>query len=177
MRSLLIVLLLPPLVFVAAIAAYQLGWFSGGQKNHGVLLSEPRQLSAEQLQLLSSAEPEPEKWRLLMVRSRCAAACMEDLSQLRTVHDLIGGPSLRVERWLLVADSQSLAISELQEQQPYLRVFAMDAAIKSQLLAGAEQALYIVDPLGNLVLSYSREQLGEPLLKDLRHLIKMSRIG
>ena len=177
MRSLLIVLLLPLLVFAAAIVAYQLGWFSGAQKNNGVLLSGAQQLSAEQLRLLVSAEPETEKWRLLMVRTRCDAVCMEDLTQLRTVHDLIGGPSLRVERWLVLADSQGLDLSILQEQQPYLRVFAMDATIKSQLLAGAEQALYIVDPLGNVVLSYSREQLGKPLLDDLRHLIKMSRIG
>ena len=177
MRSLLIVLTLPLLVFAAAIVAYQFGWFSGGQKNNGVLLADPQQLSPEQLQLLGSVEPESEKWRLLMVRARCDAACSEDLAQLRTVHDLVGGTSLRVERWLVVADSSTLDVAELQEQQPYLRIFSMDAAIQSQLLANAEQALYIVDPLGNVILSYSREQLGKPLLQDLKHLIKMSRIG
>ena len=177
MRSFLILLILPLLVFTAAILAYQFAWFSGGQKNNGLLLSEPQQISPKQLQLLGNIEPEIEKWRLMLVRARCDADCNEDLAQLRTVHDLVGGTSLRVERWLIVANSKTLNVAELQKEQPYLRIFAMDADIKDLLLASSEQALYIVDPLGNIILSYSREQLGKPLLDDLRHLIKMSRIG
>ena len=37
--------------------------------------------------------------------------------------------------------------------------------------------VYIVDPLGNVVLRYSHEQVGKPLLDDLKHLLKVSQIG
>ena len=39
------------------------------------------------------------------------------------------------------------------------------------------RGVYIVDPLGNVVLRYSHEQVGKPLLDDLKHLLKVSQIG
>jgi cytochrome oxidase Cu insertion factor (SCO1/SenC/PrrC family) len=36
---------------------------------------------------------------------------------------------------------------------------------------------YIIDPLGNLMMSYSRAAPPQGLLEDLRKLLKLSRIG
>jgi cytochrome oxidase Cu insertion factor (SCO1/SenC/PrrC family) len=48
-------------------------------------------------------------------------------------------------------------------------------------LAGDLQLLkagaYVVDPLGNLVLWYSYDDVGKPLLNDLKRLLKVSQIG
>jgi hypothetical protein len=37
--------------------------------------------------------------------------------------------------------------------------------------------VYVVDPLGQLVMAYDVETVGKPLLLDLKHLLKVSSIG
>jgi hypothetical protein len=37
--------------------------------------------------------------------------------------------------------------------------------------------VYVVDPLGQLVMAYDVETIGKPLLLDLKHLLKVSSIG
>ena len=44
-------------------------------------------------------------------------------------------------------------------------------------IAGLEPGLYIVDPLGNLVLRYPLGAAGNSVLDDLKRLLKVSQIG
>ncbi len=44
-------------------------------------------------------------------------------------------------------------------------------------LGGLKAGAYIVDPLGNLVLWYPYDNVGKPLLEDLKRLLKVSQIG
>jgi len=37
--------------------------------------------------------------------------------------------------------------------------------------------IYLIDPNGNLMMRYTPDQLPKPLFKDLKHLLKVSRIG
>ena len=37
--------------------------------------------------------------------------------------------------------------------------------------------IYIVDPLGNLVFHYPLQDMGKPVLQDLKRLLKVSQIG
>ena len=46
----------------------------------------------------------------------------------------------------------------------------------SSLLEG-ESSILLIDPLGNVILKYSEELQGKKLLKDLKKLLKLSRIG
>ena len=43
--------------------------------------------------------------------------------------------------------------------------------------AGREQLLFIVDPLGNLIMSYDARQNPHGLLADLEKLLRLSHIG
>ncbi|MNJ75056.1 hypothetical protein D3C77_720880 [compost metagenome] len=51
----------------------------------------------------------------------------------------------------------------------------LDATRYGRFSPGAR--LWIVDPLGNLVLSYPQGVAGKAVLDDLRHLLKLSRLG
>jgi hypothetical protein len=50
-----------------------------------------------------------------------------------------------------------------------------------QHLTGAltelEEGIYLVDPIGNLVLFYPLTDAGQPVLDDLKKLLKLSQIG
>ena len=37
--------------------------------------------------------------------------------------------------------------------------------------------VFLMDPLGKVLMFFSSEELGKPLLKDLRHLLRVSRMG
>ena len=44
-------------------------------------------------------------------------------------------------------------------------------------LSDGESSILLIDPLGNVILKYSEELQGKKLLKDLKKLLKLSRIG
>jgi len=37
--------------------------------------------------------------------------------------------------------------------------------------------IYVVDPLGNIMMFYAFEQIGKPMLKDMKKLLRTSNIG
>ena len=176
MRSFGILLLLPLLGLLAAIAAYSFGWLAPQGSNNGELLAPVEQWQADAWQQLHGAEPEAEKWRLVLAAGLCSADCVQALEQLRAVHDLVGGASFRVERWLLLPADASLAPG-LAEQFPYLRAYRARAATSAPPPLGTKPRAYVIDPLGNVILRYSSEQIGKPMLEDVKRLIKVSRIG
>ncbi|GGC11363.1 hypothetical protein GCM10011352_42310 [Marinobacterium zhoushanense] len=77
----------------------------------------------------------------------CDVACDQQLQSLRSVHDALG------------RDADRVRVEHLQS---------------TTLL---ESGIWVVDPNGNLVLRYTQEQLGEPLLEDLKRLLKVSKLG
>lgn len=88
-------------------------------------------------------------WTLIFrPAGECTDACRERLARLRAVHDALGRDADRVRVQLA---EQSL----------------------EQLAAG----VWVVDPVGNLVLRYAPEQVGPDLLQDLKRLLKVSRLG
>ena len=44
-------------------------------------------------------------------------------------------------------------------------------------LSALTEGIYIVDPIGNLVLHYPLSDAGKPVLTDLKKLLKLSQIG
>lgn len=88
-------------------------------------------------------------WSILKTqKGACDAACDQSLEPLRRVHDALGKEADRVQVVGLGSDKTSL-----------------------------EPGIWIVDPLGNLVMRYSLEAELKGLLADLKKLLKVSRIG
>ena len=44
-------------------------------------------------------------------------------------------------------------------------------------MSDGKSSILLIDPLGNVILKYSEELQGKKLLKDLKKLLKLSRIG
>jgi hypothetical protein len=116
-----------------------------------------------------AALEEAQTWWIWVVRTEpCDAACDDALHQLRQLHVLLHRDADRVRRALVSANP--LPHGDLETRYPDL-----------EFLTGRVDALapgiYIVDPLGNLVLRYPLDAAGKPVLQDLKRLLKVSQIG
>jgi cytochrome oxidase Cu insertion factor (SCO1/SenC/PrrC family) len=121
------------------------------------------------------------KWVLLHVDSGdCRASCLQKLGSMRQVRAALGKDRDRVERVFLIDDSTTPESAVVTEFAGTLLARAAAGALLSQLAPRAEDArryVYLVDPLGNLVLRYPDNPDNAKMLKDLQRLLRASRIG
>lgn len=141
-----------------------------GTTNKCTFVNPPADLASLQIkdaegELVASGET----WWLWVVRSEpCDEACSEALHQLRQLHVLLHRDADRVRRALVTPTP--VEHGKLAEAYPDL-VFLTGQV--EQLPPG----IYIVDPMGNLVLQYPLDAAGKPVLEDLKRLLKVSQIG
>ena len=116
------------------------------------------------------------RWVLLAVGAGdCDAACERKLYATRQARTMQGKERDRVVRaWLVVGAPPPPAA--LLAQHPGLVVVRVPDLAPATLSGGAD-ALYVIDPLGNLVLRYGDDPDIKGIAKDLSRLLKASRIG
>jgi cytochrome oxidase Cu insertion factor (SCO1/SenC/PrrC family) len=170
------------LSLVASYAAY-VWWRPIQQMNHGELL-ETRLLPATTLQEVSGHrfpfEKLQGKWLLVTVQSSaCDERCRLKLYYMRQVRTAQNENMMRIERLWLLADEGSPAPTVLAEHPGLIIARPVDPAWLGALPVrqAAGEHIYLVDPLGNLVLRYGDESTPKGMLKDLVRLLKISRIG
>jgi hypothetical protein len=163
-------------------------WRPGGRTNQGDLIDPPRPLP--ELALTSATgEALPEdllrgRWTLVYVGDgACDARCEEALTLIRQTRLALNDDIPRVQRVFLASPS-CCNRDYLDTQHPGLVVVDAAAAGGAELLGhfpGAERGgaglIYIVDPLGNLMMSYGADAPPKGLLEDMRKLLKLSHIG
>jgi cytochrome oxidase Cu insertion factor (SCO1/SenC/PrrC family) len=119
------------------------------------------------------------RWSLIYARiTPCEGHCASALARLTEVHLALGRNQARVQRVLLVADEDFRMTGD-----PELLVGYLDGERDAELVGALglemlEQGrIFVVDPLGNLVMSYPPEPDQARLLEDLERLLDVSRIG
>jgi cytochrome oxidase Cu insertion factor (SCO1/SenC/PrrC family) len=124
-------------------------------------------------------------WSVVMVDSTgCQAPCQAQLHLLKQVHTTLAKDAKRVQRVLLVAgDLKAEAFAALQTQYPDLIILggtdAQTANFASQFSVNEQVAgnVYLVDPLGNLMMTYSKNQDPKGMQTDMKRLLKNSWAG
>ncbi|HEX6995810.1 MAG TPA: hypothetical protein VF339_16885 [Gammaproteobacteria bacterium] len=121
-------------------------------------------------------------WSLLYVRtSACDDACREHVVRIAQVHAALGRDRDRVRRVYLGPDADALASRDPKLAAASTADASADALLDALASAGAEPGdggrLYVVDPHGNLVLSYPADAEQRGLLEDLERLLDVSQIG
>ena len=151
--------------------------------NYGELL-ETRPLPEARLQLVDGTAFELSrlkgKWVLLMVDSgNCDEFCRRKLFTLRQLRLAQGKDMERIERAWLISDDTMPSAAAMSEYQGTWLIRAAGSELLQQLPAERALAdhLYLVDPLGNLVLRYPRDADPLKIIQDLARLLKTSRIG
>ena len=159
-----------------------------GRTNYGTLVEPQRPMPALSLQRLDGTAVEVEKlrgsWLMLQVDgSACDAACEKKLWHMRQVRLTTGKDADRVQRVWLIADEAPLATSVIREYDGTLflraRVDEVTAFLPLPEEAGARLAdhIWLVDPLGNLMLRWPKDADPSRMKKDLIKLLKASAIG
>jgi cytochrome oxidase Cu insertion factor (SCO1/SenC/PrrC family) len=165
-------------------------WHPGGRVNAGELIEPARPLPLLSLPLLGSGNTDPNflkgKWTLLYVGfGPCAAACRTRLYDTRQVRLALDRDMNRVQR-VFIADDDCCDAQFLHEQHPDLITIhesAADAPLLA-LLPGRDGAsathtprVYLIDPLGNLMMSYAADAKPKGMLEDLKRLLRLSSVG
>jgi hypothetical protein len=167
---------------------YGANWRPAGHVNRGELISPARPLPDEPLPIVSSAGVRAaanvfrKRWALVYVGDGgCDQRCQYALHVMRQTWLALNTDAPRVER-VFLATGNCCAPSALSNAQPGL--IAQDASVTSggKLVAvfpreDREEMIFLVDPLGNLMMRYDLRHDPKGLLQDLRRLLQLSHIG
>jgi len=165
------------------------GWRPPGSTNHGELISPPRPMPSVALPTPGGAPMAAEtwhgKWTLLYVGDgRCDGRCRAALVLMRQTRLALNKDMTRVQR-IFLATGNCCDRAYLDAEHPGLTLALADNDAGATLLAAFPDAgpatdgsIYVVDPLGNLMMRHQPEPPpAEGLLEDLRKLLKLSHIG
>jgi len=119
-----------------------------------------------------------DNWALIQpVSTDCAEDCRQMMYLSRQVVAGLGKNTDRVQR-VLVSDaslSGELAEYVAAEHRDALVIEADTAILEG--ITGLKPVLFLMDPNGNIMMFYPLDKAGKPMLKDLKHLLKISNIG
>jgi glycine/D-amino acid oxidase-like deaminating enzyme len=110
---------------------------------------------------------------------RCDEFCRRKLFTLRQLRLAQGKDMERVERVWLIDDDERPPPELAVDFEGTWQVRAAGSGLLKQLPAAPALAdhIYVVDPLGNLVLRYARDADPGRVIKDLARLLRISGIG
>jgi cytochrome oxidase Cu insertion factor (SCO1/SenC/PrrC family) len=180
-------------------------WHPGGRVNAGDLIDPPRPLPSLALPLQSSGETAPDflrrKWSLLYVEhGPCAERCRTSLYETRQVRLALDRDMDRVQR-VFIADEYCCDFQALHAQHPDLLAIRLSPAAAPLLAllprgaAGSNadlggggggggsgdganaQRIYVIDPQGNVMMSYAPDAKPKGMLEDMKRLLRLSHIG
>jgi cytochrome oxidase Cu insertion factor (SCO1/SenC/PrrC family) len=174
---------------------YGVGWRPGSHVNHGQLIDPPRPLPAVRLPhvaLDGSADTQTapdfltRKWTLLYWGAgTCAERCKAELYDTRQVRYALNRDMDRVQR-VFVAQGPCCDLDFLRRQHPdliTLRATSDAAPVLALLrLSPADDPatggrVYLIDPLGNLMMVYAAGARPKGMLEDLKRLLGLSQVG
>jgi hypothetical protein len=161
-------------------------WHPGGHVNAGELIQPARPLPSLALPLLREGNTDPNflkgKWTLLYVGSgECTENCRRRLYDTRQIRLALDRDMNRVQRVLLAEDGCCDARFLHDEHPDLIAIRATSTA--APLLAllpgrdGAAPRVYLIDPLGNLMMFYGADVAPKGMLEDMKRLLRLSSIG
>lgn len=162
-------------------------WRPPGMTNKGDLIEPPRPLPARALTLADGTQSSPDilrgKWTWVYVGDgRCDARCKTALADMRQARLLLSEKMDRVQRAFLYTGAQC-DLEFLHREHPGLIVARFDQpALADKFMLGGQPPeragrIYLVDPLGNLMMSYAPNAPSMGMLQDIKKLLNLSHIG
>lgn len=151
-----------------------------GRTNHGAIL-EPIVNVRERLPDSRAAALSEDHWLLVYVQEGpCRETCREMLFRLRQSRLMLGPDMDRVRRVFLHGDEAPDRVF-LEAEHAGLAAFR-DRRLARLLAAKqperlAPGGLFLIDPLGNLVMYFSPDIAPGDMVEDIEHLLEVSRIG
>jgi len=186
-RGRLTLLLIIAVFLIPLVAAY-LYRPTGEPGNHGRLVDPPHPLEAFDM---TGVDGEPAgldtltgKWSLIYLGGgECGEPCRDSLYKIERVRLTQGKHMDRVQALYLApqsmaADTMSETLVQFKGLEGYrLTPAQLEAMAPGYDLSAGDNRIYLVDPLGNLMMFYPAEADPNGMKDDLKRLLKVSQIG
>ncbi len=180
--------ILVSIFFVPMIIAY--GYYFLGDHfstgNHGELINPVVQV--DQLKLLDEAglvkQLDDTKWLMIYIADKdCDAVCVKSLYNMRQINIALGKNAHRFQHMIIHMENMSLEFKQLisTEHPNAQHAYGSKEMIYQALFPNQTNPqlndIFIMDPLGNIMMRFARDVSPKLILKDLNRLLKISRIG
>jgi hypothetical protein len=180
-RTLILISLLFAVPIALAMYLYFSGstWVPASTTAHGVLINPPRQLSDTQLSPGDEEARFRKTWALVVLaEDSCARACNDALTNIRQVRLSLGPKMTRMQTIFLPGNDAAIETS-LQTGHPKLVIVSPQTAKEFRNVIGPYEdgEIFLVDPLGNLMMRYPPGTGMGDIREDIAHLFKLSGIG
>jgi len=192
-RKLLLIAALFALPMLVAYALYYSGWRPEAVHPHGELVQPAHPVADAALVLLDGKPMRFSelrgKWTLVTFSAaECLSPCERNLVKMRQVIAAQGKEAERIQSMLIVKDARTRDwLNYAIKNYPGMRAVigppeAFDALAREFTLpAGSPldnlNRIYLVDPLGNFMMSYPADADPTGMRKDLARLLRISQIG
>ena len=158
-------------------------WQPPSSTANGELLEPITLVTDEQLNVPREEQnsPYPGLWTLVQVGSgACDEYCSRSLYETRQVRKAMGKEDTRVQRIMLLTDDLPLR-ENVAREHPGLILFRANSEWTLAFVAAIElqssNDVYLVDPLGNLIMRFPAGTPMKDMHKDLKKLLSISQIG
>lgn len=185
-------MLLSMLVFfitpiIAVIAMYKLDWRPRGE-SIGDLVTPAKLISINSALMTSDgsvAQPDlwKEKWSMVYVAADCESACENRLHTMRQLHVSLYKEIPRMQRILITTSNQVAVLKQrypemmiLNQPSPEISMLSEQFNINGEPSISADR-IYLIDPLGHLMMSYRPSIEPALIRKDITRLMKYSWAG
>lgn len=190
-RKIVLLAALAALPLIIAYALYFGGWRPATTGNYGELVQPPRPVADATYTLLDGASLRfsqlQGKWTFLIFgAAECVGACERNLSNIRRIIEAQGKEAVRVQAVFVATDAKARDwLHYTLKEYPGTRAIVGPAETVTELARQfaswtqktPENRVYLVDPLGNLMMSYPADADPSRVRKDLSRLLRASRIG
>jgi len=113
-------------------------------------------------------------WTMVYVSSRCDDACEKAVSDMKTIRTLMNADMRRIQRMIIIEDNST----PTSDDMTLIKARVTSEKLTQNLKKYTENAIYLIDPIGNIMLYYEPQNIDIRLVvKDLKRLFKYSRIG
>ena len=193
-RMLLILLAISLIPLLGGYWLVMSGWRPTSTGNFGELVQPARPIQDATLYSLDGRDFQlselRHKWLMVtFAPADCPASCQENIYKMRQTHIALAKNQKRVQRLLIMTTAVETAALTQQRLQGYPDMLvATTTAATLETLSQAfrlpsgsplEDAgrIYIIDTMGNLMMSYPDGAEAKGILKDMDRLLRVSQIG
>ncbi|MFN2166702.1 MAG: hypothetical protein ACK2U9_10640 [Anaerolineae bacterium] len=114
----------------------------------------------------------------MLAGERCDSICVEALEHIRQIRLSLGPKMTRMQTVYLPGAQAAIAPLDLAEFPKLLIIDPADSVTLRKLMTNPDNGeIFLVDPLGNVMMSYPPGTSMGDVRKDLGHLFKLSGIG
>lgn len=172
---------------IAVIAMYKLDWRPKGE-SIGELVTPAKLLTIDSALITSDgsvAQPDlwKDKWSMVYVAANCEETCKNKLHIMRQIHVSLYKEIARMQR-VLITTSREVTESKrdypdmliLNQPTTEITVLSDQFNINNEPSINSDR-IYLVDPLGNLMMSYTPATAPALIRKDITRLMKYSWAG